>query len=189
MRRYIRTGAQGHNHEPNVGELTLRYRCFGSDSASFGCDSQDWTLIGDQVALNATFFAPTPETCDLTGALNGADAAHASSFWNCSAPGQTYQFQVFGSATGFSAASGPFTLSLFDNGCGFGQLSDGSFFNALYSPSRNLLTLYQMTPAVDRFPAQRVPSRGALATNPRAIASIPASSIASSGNHVMVSDQ
>ncbi|MBI3769023.1 MAG: hypothetical protein HY271_11110 [Deltaproteobacteria bacterium] len=142
---------QGHSHDPNVANLILNYRCFGSDQAQFGFDSQDWTLISDQVALNATFFGPTPETCDLSGAINGSDAAHATSFWDCSAPGQTYQFQAFANGTGFSTASGPFQLSLVQNGCGFGQLSDGSFFNAEYAPSRNLLTLYQTTPAVDRF--------------------------------------
>ncbi len=139
-----------HNHEPDLGKLVLRYRCFGSDRAQGGFSLSDWQLISDQVSLDATFFAPPAETCNLQGALNGPNAQNSDSFWDCTGTSGTFQFQAFGDGTGFSTAIGAFEFDLVGNGCGFGKLSNGSFFNVGFSPSRDLLTLYQTNATVDQ---------------------------------------
>jgi hypothetical protein len=141
----------GHTHQPDIAKLTLQYRCFGSDSAFGVFALSDWNFISDQVALDATFFAPEPETCDLTGALNGANAQNANSFWDCSGTDGQFQFQVFGDGTGVSSAIGAFTFDVVANGCGFGHVSGGGFFNVAYSPTRQILTLYETNANVDQF--------------------------------------
>jgi len=137
--------------EPSIGELTLQYRCFGSDAAEGGFGLDDWDLISDEVFLPASFFIPPAETCDLRNAVSGPNAQNATSFWECNGNGGTLQFQVFGDGTGVSTATGPFEFDVIDQACTFGRLSDGSFLDLEYSPSRDRLTLYEITPAVDQF--------------------------------------
>lgn len=141
----------GHSHEPNVAKLTLTYRCFGSSGAEGGFSVNDWTVISDNVQLNAAFFAPEAETCDLNGASNGANAQSAHSLWECSGTFGSFQQQVFSDGTGYSSNIGAFQFDLVHNGCGFGRRADGWYFNALYSPSRDVLTVYETDPQVEHF--------------------------------------
>ena len=141
----------GHDFEPSIGELTLLYRCFGSDRAVGGFGIDDWSLISDEVFVPASFFVPEAETCDLRDAVNGPNAENATSFWECNGNGGTFQFQVFVNGTGVSTATGPFEFDVIDQACSFGRLSDGSVLDVEYSPSRDLLTLYEITPSVDQF--------------------------------------
>jgi len=141
----------GHNHSPSLAELLLSYRCFGSERAQSVFTVGDWSLVSDQVTLDGLFFAPPPETCDLSGAFNGANAQSATSFWDCNGSSGPFQFQAFADGTGFSSNIGAFAFDLADGGCGFGQRADGAFFNAAYSPSRQRLLLYEVDPTVSRF--------------------------------------
>ena len=140
----------GHNHEPNLAKLTLKYSCYGSDGAVGGFSFDDWALISDDVQLDAEFFAPDAETCDLSGVTNGPNASGATTYWDCGGTNGEFQFQAFDDGTGFSSAIGAFEFDLVNNGCGFGRRADGVYFNALYSPSRNLLTLYETDAQVER---------------------------------------
>jgi hypothetical protein len=141
-------------HNRDVANLILSYRCFGSDQAQAVFDVTDWQLIGDNIPINASFFAPTAETCDLSGALNGADAQHATSLWNCTGIAVPniidFQLVIFGDGTGATNVSGPFQFAV-SNGCGFGQLTDGSFVAASYSPTRDVLNFLATNSDVTRF--------------------------------------
>lgn len=140
----------GHNHEPNLAKLTLKYSCYGSSGAIGGFSFDDWTLISDNVQLDAVFFAPDPETCDLSGVTNGPNAQSATSYWDCGGTGAAFQFQAFDDGTGFSSTIGPFEFDLVHKGCGFGRRADGVYFNAIYAPSRDLLTLYETDAQVEQ---------------------------------------
>ncbi len=136
--------------ERAIGEITLRYRCFGSDVALGGFGIDDWTLISEQVFLPLSFFVPPAETCDLRDAVNGPNAQNATSFWECTGNGGAFQFQVFGNGTGVSTASGPLVFDVVGDACAFARLADGSFLDAEYAPSRDRLTLFEIPPGVDR---------------------------------------
>jgi hypothetical protein len=58
----------GENFESDIGELTLQYRCSGSDRGVGGFALSDWALISDQVFLPLSFFVPEAETCYLHAA-------------------------------------------------------------------------------------------------------------------------
>lgn len=141
----------GRELDAGIGELTLQYRCYGSDRAVGGFAFDDWSVISDQVFLPASFFIPEAETCDLRDAVNGPSSSDATSFWQCSGNGGTFQFQVFGNGTGVSTAAGPFEFDVIDQACSFGELADGSFLDVEYSPSRDHLTVYEITAPADRF--------------------------------------
>ena len=142
----------GHNHEPSLSRLMLEFRCFGADGALGAFAIDDWNVIAEHVSLNAEFFGPPSETCNLNGALNGPDATQATSFWECGGPtNPPFQFQAFGNGTGVSTATGAFTFNVSQGGCGFGKLSGGTFFHVLYSPSKDVLNLYETNAAVTQF--------------------------------------
>jgi hypothetical protein len=141
----------GHNHEPAVARLNLHFQCFGSDAAHGVFALDDWNVIADDVRLSAAFFAPPSETCNLSGAANGPNAANPSSRWDCGGTSGTFNFQVFGDGTGFSSRSGVLTFALQNGGCGYGKTSGGSFFSAGYSPSRDVLNLFETNANVSQF--------------------------------------
>ncbi len=149
--RFISCEGTGHSYQPDVSKLTVQYRCFGSDPAQSVFASTDWNVVGDPVMLDAAFFAPTPETCDLSGALNGAGPPTATSLWDCTSTTAPFWIELFSDGTALSSAIGRFTFDAVATGCGFAKLSDGTFFNLGYSPSRQILTVYRTTPGVDRF--------------------------------------
>ena len=140
----------GQNFESDIGELTLQYRCFGSDRAIGGFASSDWSLISDQVFLPLSFFIPEAETCDLSGALNGSNAVNAGSYWDCGGSDGSFQFQIFANGTAVSTATGPFAFDAAAEGCRIARLEDGSYLDVEYSPSRDHLTIYETTTSVDR---------------------------------------
>ncbi len=140
----------GHDFMSSIGELDLQYSCSGSDRAIGGFHFADWTLINDNVVLPASFFIPEAEACDLTDAVNGPNAAHASSFWQCSGNAGRFDFQVFSNGTALSSATGSFAYDVIGNACAFAQLDDGSFLDVEYSPSRDHLTLYEIPSVVDQ---------------------------------------
>ncbi len=140
----------GHDFVSSIGELDLQYRCFGSDRAFGGFHFADWTLISDSVVLPASFFIPEAETCDLSDAVNGPNAALASSFWQCSGNGGRFDFQVFTNRTAVSSATGTFDYDVIGEACTIARLDDGSFLDVEYSPSRDHLTLYEIPSAVDQ---------------------------------------
>jgi hypothetical protein len=96
--------------DPGVGELTLQYRCFGSDRAVGGFAFSDWVEISDEVFLPMSFFIPEAETCDFTDALNGPNGNNPSSTWVCSGNEGNFEFQLFANGTGRSSATGNFTF-------------------------------------------------------------------------------
>lgn len=140
----------GHDFVSSIGELDLQYRCFGSDAAFGGFHFADWNLISDSVFLPASFFIPQAETCDLSAAVNGPNAAFASSFWQCSGNGGRFDFQVFTNGTAVSSATGTFDYDVIGQACSITRLDDGSFLDVEYSPSRDHLTLYEIPSAVDQ---------------------------------------
>ncbi len=140
----------GHDFVSSTGELDLQYRCFGSDSAFGGFHFADWNLVSDSVFLPASFFIPQAETCDLRAAVNGPNAAIASSFWQCGGNGGRFDFQVFTNGTAVSSATGTFDYDVIGEACSIARLGDGSFLDVEYSPSRDHLTLYEIPPAVDQ---------------------------------------
>ena len=140
----------GHEFDSNAGEITLQYRCFGSDRAVGGFGIDDWDEISDEVFLPLSFFIPEAETCDLTDAVNGPDASGATTFWSCTGNGGTFELQVFGDGTGVSTEIGPFEFDVIGQACSFGRIEDNSFLDIEYSPSRDLLTVFEIPAAVDR---------------------------------------
>jgi hypothetical protein len=140
----------GEDFDAGAGELDLEYRCFGSESAFGGFSLADWTLIDDDVTLPLSFFIPAAETCDLAGAVNGPDAVDADSYWDCVGSDGAFEFQLFADGTGNSTAAGPFAFDAFEEGCRIAELGDGSYLDVEYSPSRDLVTVYETTTAVDR---------------------------------------
>ena len=140
----------GDNFEPDIGELTLQYRCFGSDRAVGGFAESDWSLISNDVPLPLSFFIPEAETCDLTNALNGPRAVNADSSWKCGGCAGSFRFQMFANGTADSTATGPFLFDALNEGCRIAKLKDGSYLDVEYSPSRDHLTLYETTLSVDQ---------------------------------------
>jgi len=106
--QFVSCDAQSVIH--NLPNLTIMYRCFGSGSAQTVFDSNDWQLIGDNIPLPASFFGPTPGPCQLSGASNGPNAAHANSFWDCTGinPPDPVEFElgVFDDGTGVTDQGG-----------------------------------------------------------------------------------
>ncbi len=136
--------------DAGVGELDLQYRCSGAERAFGGFSLSDWAVISDEVFLPMSFFVPEAETCDLRDALNGPNANNAGSFWNCTGNGDPFEFQIFGNGTGLSSLIGAFEFDAVEQACSFGRLADGSFLDVEYSPSRDLLTVYEITKDVDQ---------------------------------------
>lgn len=132
-----------------AGELTLQYRCSGSDAASGGFNFADWTVISDSVFLPVSFFIPPADTCDLTSVLNGTDAGHATSIWDCNGNEGTFQFQAFANGTAVSSATTSFNYDVVAGACAITQLDDGSFIDVEYRPSQDHLTIYEIPAAVD----------------------------------------
>jgi hypothetical protein len=130
--------------DPQVGELTLQYRCLGSDRAVGGFALSDWSQISDQVFLPFSFFVPEAETCDLRDALNGPNFNNASSKWLCDGNDGRFEFQIFANGTGSSTATGDFDFDAVEQACTFARLGDGSFLDVEYSPSRDHLTVYEI---------------------------------------------
>jgi hypothetical protein len=130
--------------DPQVGELTLQYRCLGSDRAVGGFALSDWSEISDEVFLPMSFFVPEAETCDLRDALNGPNANNASSAWQCEGNDGRFEFRIFANGTGSSTATGDFEFDAVEQACTFGRLGDGSFLDVEYSPSRDHLTVYEI---------------------------------------------
>lgn len=141
---------QSSTFDAGVGELDLRYRCLGSGRGIGGFSLSDWSLISDQVDLPLSFFVPDAETCDNAGALNGPNANNAGSAWSCDGNGGEFDFQIFANGTGVSSLIGPFEFDAVDQACSFGKLGDGSYLDVEYSPSRDLLTVYEIPAEVDR---------------------------------------
>jgi hypothetical protein len=150
---FVFCDAQSVTH--NIADLVITYRCRGSDQTQVVFDSQDWNLISDNIPLSGSFFAPTPGTCDLSGALNGSDASHVTSVWNCTGitPPDvvSFQLEVFADGTGVTSDGGSFEFSPGNGGCGFGLLPDGSSFSASYSPSRDVLNFLFVPAGFNRF--------------------------------------
>jgi len=140
----------GEDFDADFGELDLRYTCFGSDRAVGGFAANDWVEISDNVVLPLSFFIPEPETCDLSGALNGANSNSSDSFWDCVGFDAPFQWQIFTNGTGVSTATGAFNFDAFNEGCRIAELDDGSFLDVEYSPSRDHLTLYETTTDVSQ---------------------------------------
>ena len=131
--------------DSQIGELTLQYRCLGSDRAVGGFALSDWSEISDEVFLPLSFFVPEAETCDLRDALNGANANNASSRWNCDGSEGRFEFQIFANGTASNTATGDnFDYDAVEQACMFAQLGDGSFLDVEYSPSRDHLTVYEI---------------------------------------------
>jgi hypothetical protein len=143
----------GHDFDAGAGEITLQYRCFGSDRAIGGFAFDDWSIINEEVFLPASFFVPEAETCDISGSVNGPNAGNGDSFWQCEGNGGNFEFQLFSNGTGNSTAPGvgPFEFDVFTEGCRFARLGDGSFLDVEDSPSRDRITIYEVPQAVDRF--------------------------------------
>jgi hypothetical protein len=146
---FIACDKTGDQFDPQVGELTLRYSCSGSDRAVGGFALSDWTLINDDVQLPLSFFIPESETCDFSNALNGPNANSATSIWRCSGNAGNFDFQLFANGTGKSSATGEFDFDAVEQACTFGRLGDGSYLDVEYSPSRDHLTVYEIPKEVD----------------------------------------
>jgi len=135
--------------DSTIGEITLQYRCFGSQGSVGGFGIDDWTLISEEVFLPLSFFVPSAETCDLHDAINGPRAQNATSYWDCNGNGGAFEFRVFGDGTAATTKTGIFTFDVVGQACKFAKVAEGSFLDAEYAPSRDRLTLYELTPAVD----------------------------------------
>ena len=135
---------QSTSFDSGVGELDLRYKCQGADRGIGGFSLSDWTLISDQVDLPLSFFVPDAETCDLTGALNGPNADNADSRWQCTGNQGNFDFQIFANGTGISSATGEFEFDAAQEGCRFARLGNDSFLDVEYSPSRDLITVFEI---------------------------------------------
>jgi hypothetical protein len=134
----------GDDFDTNAGELNLHYSCYGADRGVGGFASADWTLISDQVAIPMSFFIPEAETCDLTGALNGPNSTQSGNEWNCGGSAGQFQFQVFGNGIATNTATRTFNYDALSEGCRIAKLSDGSYLDLEYSPSRDHLTIYEI---------------------------------------------
>jgi hypothetical protein len=146
---FIACDKTSHEFDPQVGEITVHYSCSGSDRAVGGFALSDWTLINDDVQLPLSFFVPESETCDLRDALNGPNANNATSNWQCTGNSGNFDFQIFANGTGTSSAIGDFDFDAVEQACTFGRLGDGSFLDVEYSPSRDHLTVYEISKDVD----------------------------------------
>lgn len=142
----------GESFDGDVGELNLQYSCFGANRGVGGFSQNDWTLISDGISIPLSFFIPDTETCDLSGALNGPNAANASSEWSCGGSAGQFRFRIFADGTAFNSAKDAFTYDAISEACRIAQLDDGSFLDLEYSPSRDHLTIYEteITTDVDR---------------------------------------
>ena len=140
----------GQSFDSGVGELDLEYTCYGADRGFGGFASNDWIPISSDVVLPLSFFIPEAETCDLSDAINGANANASSNYWNCGGSDVPFQFQVFADGTAFSTATGSFNYDAIEEACRIARLDDNSFLYLEYSPSRNHLTIYETTTSVDR---------------------------------------
>ena len=149
-----------HTFEQTSGEITLQYRCFGSEGSAGGFGIDDWTLISEEVSLPASFFVPPAETCDLHNALNGPHAQSATSFWDCTGSGGAFEFRVFGDGTAVTTKTGAFAYDIVGQACKFAEVSEGGFLDAEYAPSRDRLTLYEVTPTVDHLTLSECYRRG-----------------------------
>jgi hypothetical protein len=140
----------GESFDAGAGELDLRYRCFGADPGLGGFASADWSPISDDVTIPLSFFIPDTETCDLTGALNGASSSSSGDYWNCGGSAGNFQFQIFANGTAFSDPFGGFTYDAVGEACRIARLDNGVYFDLEYSPSRDHLTIYETTAEVDQ---------------------------------------
>jgi hypothetical protein len=127
------------------GQLDLRYECFGADRAIGVFTSPDWVSISDQILLPLSFFIPEAETCDNSGALNGATSASSGSYWNCGGSEGAFHFQLFANGTGNHEITGPFQYDAVDDACTTVPLGDGSYLDVEYSPTLDHLTVYETT--------------------------------------------
>lgn len=131
--------------DASIGELDLRYSCFGADRAIGVFTSPDWVLISDDIELPLSFFIPDAEVCDNSGALNGATSASSGSYWNCGGSEGNFEFQLFANGTGNNSVTGPFEYDVVNDACTTVPLGDGSYLDVAYSPTLDHLTIYETT--------------------------------------------
>jgi hypothetical protein len=134
----------GEDFDAGAGELDLFYTCSGAERGLGGFGSDDWSLVSDDILLPLSFFIPEAETCDLGGALNGSNENNASSVWACGGSDGTFDFYLFADGTALSSATGELDFDALTDGCQFVDVGDAGFLDVEYSPSRDLLTIFEV---------------------------------------------
>lgn len=131
-------------YDPATATLLLIYDCFAADDAPGAFSPVGWTLIREDVTLNANFFFPSTNSCDLTSATNGASLGAPVSYWQCGGNGGDFRSQFFLDGGGNTDTVGPFTYSVSEDGCGFQTIQPTEFVARFaYSPTLDVLNWFE----------------------------------------------
>jgi hypothetical protein len=101
-------------------------------------------VISETVTLNAEFFFPDPQSCDLTPAVNGPTIETVTSFWECDGALGDFSFALSADGNVSFSNGVESAYPITTGGCGFRELFEEGFFSQLvYSPALNVMNFYE----------------------------------------------